>query len=601
MSDQLAPLAESAKLVRVALDPEHLLDTADLSTGCEIAEVDDWFDLRKAWEEDGRRRGAGRPPLLIVLRSEEMSDARDLPWDISQAVSTVRVRLPVPETWRDLVADLPDELSDRAVTVISSPDQRDVLAAVVSALWGAVVPAAPDPVRELECVVRLRTDTMVPPSLWPLVRLRLVSELASGLAQEPPNFDQIQAAWDEWLHDGDSSEWDAFFRRVGTALAPFFISGALRASVPRAAGLPTWARIGSRSVGCRERLEELLAARPEPWPPQDFSNWSRAAAWWGEVRASLSKLVDPGGLGSTARETWAEMDAAFVAWLRARLWTEMQSGSSPPHSVDKIAGFLATKLRDGTSSKVLLIVLDGMAFSQWSTIRTVCDFKVVSSSACLAMVPTLTPFSRQAIFAGSPPLKFPDTLASTSKDGVRWADFWVDAGFDVGSVRYVLSSGGAGSELPDLGGARIGGIVISAVDELLHSAKVVGDPEVTAGVRAWAERGYLRSVVETAIAESYEVWFTSDHGNLEIRSLGAKQEGLAVDTAGVRVRLYATAALRNGSRLDGIVWDPPSLPSGSVYCLFVPASGGYFTGDVRVTHGGLSLDEVMVPLVQVTL
>jgi hypothetical protein len=130
---------------------------------------------------------------------------------------------------------------------------------------------------------------------------------------------------------------------------------------------------------------------------------------------------------------------------------------------------------------------------------------------------------------------------------------------------------------------------------------VVGDPEVTAGVRAWAERGYLRSVVEAAIAESYEVWFTSDHGNLEIRSLGAKQEGLAVDTAGVRVRLYATAALRNGSRLDGIVWDPPSLPSDSVYCLFVPASGGYFTGDVRVTHGGLSLDEVMVPLVHVTL
>jgi hypothetical protein len=295
------------------------------------------------------------------------------------------------------------------------------------------------------------------------------------------------------------------------------------------------------------------------------------------------------------------MDAAFLAWLRARLWTEMQSASSPPHSVDKIAGFLATRLRDGTSSKVLLIVLDGMGFSQWSTIRTVCDFKVVSSSACLAMVPTLTPFSRQAIFAGSPPLKFPDTLDSTSKDGMRWDKFWVGEGVDVSSVRYVLSSGGVGSRLPDLGGAPIGGIVISAVDELLHSAKVVGDPEVTAGVRAWAERGYLRSVVEGAIADGYEVWFTSDHGNLEIRSLGAKQEGLSVDTAGVRVRLYATRSLREGSRLEGIAWDPPSLPSDSLYCLFVLGDGGYFTGDVKVTHGGLSLDEVMVPLAQVTL
>lgn len=103
-----------------------------------------------------------------------------------------------------------------------------------------------------------------------------------------------------------------------------------------------------------------------------------------------------------------------------------------------------------------------------------------------------------------------------------------------------------------------------AVDELLHSAKVLGDPEVTAGVRMWAERGFLRSVVERAVADGYEVWLTSDHGNLEIRSLGAKQEGLSVETAGMRVRLYATQALRDGSRLKGIVWDPPSLPSDSI-------------------------------------
>ena len=139
------------------------------------------------------------------------------------------------------------------------------------------------------------------------------------------------------------------------------------------------------------------------------------------------------------------------------------------------------------------------------------------------------------------------------------------------------------------------------MDELLHSAKVLGDPEVTVGVRAWAERGFLRSVVEETIAEGFEVWLTADHGNLEIRSLGAKQEGLAVDTAGTRVRLYPTEALRDGSRLDGLVWDPPTLPSDSAYCLFVPGDGGYFSGDVKVTHGGLSLDEVMVPLVQVSV
>jgi hypothetical protein len=117
----------------------------------------------------------------------------------------------------------------------------------------------------------------------------------------------------------------------------------------------------------------------------------------------------------------------------------------------------------------------------------------------------------------------------------------------------------------------------------------------------WAKQGFLPVLVERATAAGFEVWITADHGNLETLPLGKVYEGLAVESAGVRMRWYPNPTLREGARTRGIVWDPPGLPERVCYPLFAPGRGGYFSGDVRVTHGGVSLDEVIVPFVQVTL
>jgi hypothetical protein len=124
------------------------------------------------------------------------------------------------------------------------------------------------------------------------------------------------------------------------------------------------------------------------------------------------------------------------------------------------------------------------------------------------------------------------------------------------------------------------GIVIQAIDKMLHGSNVLGDAQLAASVRAWLDRGILDDLITEADGAGYEIWLTSDHGNLETTPLGGTREGLAVDTAGLRVRLYPSAELREGSRLrdGGIVWDPPGLPSGSHYPLFAPGRGAYFSG-----------------------
>jgi hypothetical protein len=218
------------------------------------------------------------------------------------------------------------------------------------------------------------------------------------------------------------------------------------------------------------------------------------------------------------------------------------------------------------------------------------------------MVPTLTSVSRQAIFSGARPSAFAKTIRSTSAEPKRWAAFWDELSASVGPPQYIKVVGHLPEDLPDLGTGTVVGMVVEAVDKSLHGAEVLGDAQVSSTVELWGRKGFLRALVEQAVGAGFEVWITSDHGNLESLPSGRIMEGLAVESAGVRVRWYQTAALRDGARADGEAWDPPGLPAEAIYPLFAPGRTGYFSGQpgaTRVTHGGISLDEVIVPLVRV--
>ena len=80
----------------------------------------------------------------------------------------------------------------------------------------------------------------------------------------------------------------------------------------------------------------------------------------------------------------------------------------------------------------------------------------------------------------------------------------------------------------------------------------------------------------------------------------APKEGQTVESAGTRVRLYPNEVLRDGAAEFGVVWDPPGYPRGTRCPLFAQGRTGFQQSGTRVSHGGLSLDEVIVPFMQVT-
>lgn len=601
LEDQIEVIRTTERRTAVVLDPDGILKPADLEAYGSVVEARDWYAIRKAYEHEGRRRPAIPPKLIVLVHSQDHRESRDLPFDIEQASEVARVRVPAPPECRQLVLDLPDDLSNQAIHVCQQ-SPRDTVAALVAALWGVALPRDADPVRELDALIRLRSDPTVPPSLWTLLEGRFQTELAQSLAQQPPDPSSLQRVWDEFLKIGQASRWAPILSALGPRIIPLFYTGLLTPARREARDLPSWTSVGSLDARARDRLEELRAVRPEPWPPVDIGGWSRLAEWWGELRGALADAGAEGfNLAEEIWQLWTEIDDAFGPWLQAHLGAIMSRTAHMPLTVDKIAPFLVRRLRSGETRRILLVVVDGMGLAQWAIIRRVVGINVRDAGLSLAMVPTLTPISRQAIFAGNLPRAFPDTLRTTDAEERRWKAFWDKEGFDSRDVGYIRITGATASDVPRLGDVPVIGMVLQAVDGMLHAAHVLGDAQVAAGIRTWAEHGFLRAMLEVADREGYEVWLTSDHGNLETIPLGKVYEGLAVESAGVRARWYPSPTLREGARAEGFVWDPPGLPSNACYPLFAPGRGGYFTGQLRVTHGGFSLDEVIVPLIRVVI
>jgi hypothetical protein len=95
---------------------------------------------------------------------------------------------------------------------------------------------------------------------------------------------------------------------------------------------------------------------------------------------------------------------------------------------------------------------------------------------------------------------------------------------------------------------------------------------------------------------------TSDHGNIEAKGCGRPTEGAVADLRGERVRIYPDTVLRE-KVMDvfptASEWDPIGLPD-DYLALLAPSRQAFVPEKQRIVcHGGVSLEEIIVPFVQI--
>ena len=648
-----------ARLTLVA-DPDGLLLEEGIlhgirERGFELIPFEDHVAFRYAYESKFRSRWdkGEHTDLVVVLRSPS-SDLDSLPYDLLQA-------------GRRLSFNLGDLFPNLSYPVLAALDAQDLDALFRAQLQHTpgnmgdnatkefalrhVFEIAPELIKQpsdlLRVLLRRHYRGLRIPAIldqrfiqvlrqnglfkkWPLDKIISDREAFFAFLQErwPAFLDRIAAQGQSKTVSEDKAAYGLQYS--GPLDLPFdhddvrvyidnlFIEGLLHSVSHDSAGdlTSTWVEIGIQTDPAKDhqhRLDRLIKTIRDTIPTGDarHADWFRFGYAYAEISVLEHELGS--GLSSDAKKRIASLrlsvDPAFLTWVQDRFAGLHNQPPVPPAMLHHIPKVLARKVCDSRESKAAFLLVDGLALDQWIVVRDVLQSQrqdlTFRESAVFAWIPTVTSVSRQAAFAGKPPIYFPASIHTTNKEQSLWTQFWADQGLtgpaaayarglgdgDIDKVREILSH-------PQI---RVAGLVLDKVDKIMHGMEL-GAAGMLNQVRQWAMQGFMSELIDTLLDQDFQIFLSSDHGNIEAKGCGRPAEGAVADVRGERVRVYPDDLLRAAVKErfpDAIEWPSLGLPD-DYRALLAPHRKAFIRdGETIVGHGGISIEELIVPLIQI--
>jgi hypothetical protein len=465
-------------------------------------------------------------------------------------------------------------------------------------------------------------------SSWPLEDL-----LAS--AESYRRF--IQGAWDAYLQPriGDISvayavppalSFDSD-RSLQDILPSLVRSGTLKPKViAGSADLPAWTQpaVVANDEDARLReFEEGLHSLGQQLGTGElrWEQWQAIARRWAQLclwryNPELRLPVDQ---HHRFGQIQAKLDDDFYRWLRMH-YTSVATQSQPmPHHLYHVPAWLAHRRSQQPDLRLALVVLDGMALADWLMIRDTWQARHpawgMDEGLVLAQIPSVTAISRQALISGRRPNQFADTLLHNRQEERHWATFWQSQGLYGSSCVYERLLTTVGAAYPDAIDSRrteVLCLVSSVIDDMVHGA-TQGTADVHASVRVWLkgdasqQQGsvWLEGLIQRLLNYGYTVTLTSDHGHTAALGIGQPQEGVLVQSRSKRARIYDNADFAHTVQKqfpDTILWHNDDLLPSSMYVLMPQGRRAFATAKKQVvTHSGLTIEELVVPLITIIM
>ena len=369
------------------------------------------------------------------------------------------------------------------------------------------------------------------------------------------------------------------------------------------------------------RLQEDLQA--DEW----WDIYNRLSKW--QLNFDEHKDI---GLGNILTEQIHTCNREFVKFVDKNYCNWVSSSDRPNLSVDVVPEFVIPNLRQ--DKKVCFIVVDALRHDQFLTILPeIGQFFNIDIGYHMSLLPSATPFSRNAIFSGLFTdefcQKYPRQLelmkseaSSLNKyEGLFLEDQLKRNQLENKNVIYhkinVVEEGQRFQKhLTDYKQSDLMAIVVNFVDMLAHKRSesdvlkemVPDESGYRFAVRTWFENSWLYRTLRELSESDFTVVITSDHGTVRVQRgvlVGADRE----TSSGVRYKYGRNLnskeknalIIRKSSdyRLPELVHQTNYLVAKDDVFFLYPNQQHRYRGKLKGSfqHGGISMEEIMVPVV----
>lgn len=373
----------------------------------------------------------------------------------------------------------------------------------------------------------------------------------------------------------------------------------------------------SESVKFSDELATLASALAGDVPR--WEQWQNIAQRWARLTLQAYDLTVPIETAqmdqySIARST---LDASFQRWITDNYAALAGRRLPTPHHLFHIPGWLAHRVEQRDDFRPALIVMDGMALADWQRIRDAWQERhpdwAFDEQLVLAQLPSITAISRQALISGRRPADFADTVLHNRQEAQLWASFWERVGLPTAACAYEVLPTRQSRTLPQsITSRRTRAIclVCPDLDQLIHD-EAQGTPGFLSALGVWlggdsARRqrsSWIEEGIEQLLAHGFSVFLTSDHGHTEARGIGQPKERATVETRSKRALVYRTATLAatvQQNYSETILWSDDGLLPDNVHAVLTEGRVAFAPTDTKVvSHGGMTIDELAVPLVAI--
>ena len=248
------------------------------------------------------------------------------------------------------------------------------------------------------------------------------------------------------------------------------------------------------------------------------------------------------------------------------------------------------------SKKFVIIVMDGMSEFDWKILSKSFDGIRYDHSHAMAMIPTVTSVSRQCLLSNKFPVEL-ESPWSQSKEKKEFADCAKSLGFAEAQIGYERGYDA------DFGPAvSCAAIIINDVDDMVHG-QLQGRTGMYNDISLLMKQGKLIGTVQRMLKAGFDVYISADHGNTPCTGMGKlMKSGVETETKSHRM-----VVLKDFADKDAILEKYPGLIEYPKYYLdkqfdyLICGIGGSFDakGEEVMNHGGITIDEVIVPFIKI--